>query len=395
MRDCLLPVGVPREIKPGEKRVGLTPAGAWALSKAGVPVFVEKSAALASGFKDEEYLRAGAEILSKGREVYRKADLILKVKEPLPAEYEFLSSRHFLFCFLHLASPENRKLVEVLQARKIVAIGFETVEKGGRTIFLEPMSEIAGTLAAYFSAFFVQSVQGKENKIIYPPRFQEKLERLSGQYPEAPSGLQPIKAVIFGGGVAGGKAAEMILRLGGEVDLVEKQAERRRRLLGEMKSFSSRLRVWGLEDSIESPLRAADVWIGCVHVAGKRAPCVMGRDDFRRFSEQKKKFVIDIAADQGGNFPGTHSTTYEDPLYLDSFGNFRFGVTNVPSLCGRGASEAIEKVTLPYDLVLAQKGREALGEFPELSKGVQVDRGRLVNEAVAAAHGFSWEPFKL
>lgn len=389
-----LTIGIPREIKPAEKRVGLTPVGACRLKETGVPVLVEKGAGLGSGFSDAAYEQAGAEIVGRTRDLYRAAGLIKKVKEPSPPEWEFLKPDIILFCYLHLASPENRELLQVLLEKKVTAVGLETVEKEGRTIFLEPMSEIAGTLAAYFAGFFRRSVRVEGGRIIYPPRLMEKLGELTALFPEAPDRLNPGKVVVFGGGTVGRRAAEILLKMGGEVDLIEKRKERREFLLSELKSFGPRLKIWGLEDCFEERLREAEVWLGCVHAAGEKAFQVISEEKLRDLSREKPKLILDVAADQGGNFPQTHSTTYGDPLYLDSFGNLRFAVTNIPSLCGRGASEALEKVTLPYLPALVRDWKRALQEFPELRTGVHVVEGRLVHEAVGRAHQLPWEPFR-
>ncbi len=389
-----LVVGIPLEIKPAEKRVALTPEGTRRLREAGIQVVMEAGAGQGSGFTDAEYTQAGATLVSRPRELYRKAGLVRKVKEPLPLEWEFLRPNHVLFSFLHLGAPENRNLVGELLARKVVAIGFETVEKEGRTIFLEPMSEMAGTLSAYFAGFFKRFAGVENRKIVYPPRFFEKLESLASLYPEVPQHLSPGKVAIFGGGTVGKKAVEMVLKMGGEVDLIERRAERRKLLQEEFKDFGTSFRTWGLEEGYFERLKTADVWMGAVHVAGEKAPLVLSREDLGRFSQEKPKLIFDIAIDQGGNFPGARSTNYQDPLYLDPFGNWRFGVTNMPSLCGREATVAIERLTLPYTMALAQDWQKALRELPELRRGLQVVGGKLVHEAVARAHGLGWEPFK-
>lgn len=390
----MLSVGVPREMKPGEKRVGLTPQGARVFREAGIRVLVEKGAGEESDFSDEDYRKAGAEVVRLARAIYEKAELIKKVKEPLPEEWDFLRPDLILFCFLHLASPENRALVKTLVERKVMGIGLETVEKNGRAIFLEPMSEIAGVLAAYDAGFFRQRVRVESGRIVYPSRFFEKLERLASQFPDIPEHLPPGKVMVFGGGTVGCKAVEVLLKMGGEVDLVEKREERRKMLQAEFQAFGSRFRCWGLQDNFVEPLRTAEVWMGCVHILGERAPLVLSREEVEEFSRGRPKLILDIAVDQGGNFPETHSTSYEDPLYLDSFGNLRFGVANMPSLCGRGASEALEETTLNYAIRLAQDWKEAFRELPELQGGLQVFKGKVVHEAIARAHQFPWEPFK-
>lgn len=391
----MLSVGIPCEIKSGEKRVGLTPAGVGKLTQAGIPVWVEKAAGEKSGFPDSLYKKQGAQIVDEAAELYARAGIIQKVKEPLRSEWIHLREDLILFCYLHLASPANRELVDVLIAKKAIGIGFETVEKEGRTIFLEPMSAIAGTLAGYFAGFFGQEVRVEENEIIYADHFREKLEALASQYPRIPKELTPGRAIVFGGGTVGEKAAGTLLAMGGEVCIVEKRAQRRETLGKIFKSYGSRLRLWDSEKSYAEILRESEIWIGCVHRVGERAPQVTSESQLKEISKGRKKLILDIAVDQGGNFPETRPTSYEDPLYLDSFGNLRFAVANVPSLCGRGASEALEKVTLDYVLQLAQDWKMALRKFPELKKGLQTYRGKLVNEAVARAHGLGYSPAQI
>ena len=389
----MLTVGIPREIKPGEKRVGLTPAGVRKLSEAGISTWVENRSGAQSGYPDREYALAGAKVVGSARELYENAGLIQKVKELQRLEWDSLHRNLILCSFLHLASPENRELVEVLLHHGVTAIGFETVaNKDGRTVLLEPMSEIAGALAAFYSSFIKEHVRVTAGKISYPPRFLEGLESVASSYPGIPKNLGPVKAVVFGGGVAGKKATEIFLETGGEVDLIEKKEARRASLKAEFVSFGRRFRIWDPEDDFKEALGLADVWVGCVHVPGERAPLVLSRQDLQKLSTGKPKLIVDVAADQGGNFPETRSTTYEDPLHLDSCENLRFGVTNIPSLCGKGASEAIEQATLPYLLALAKDWKRALLELTELRKGIQVFQGKLVNQAVARAHTLKWHP---
>ncbi len=388
----MLPVGIPREIKTGEKRVGLTPAGVKKLSEVGIPVRVESLAGAASGYLDKDYEKSGAEIISSAQEVYDQSELIQKVKEPQRLEWDFFHRNLILCSYLHLASPDNRDLLEALMNHSVTAIGFETVFKDGRTILLQPMSEIAGTLAAYDGAFIRQHVCVVDGKISYPKLFLEKLEALAAGYPSTPKNLSPVKAVVFGGGVAGKKAAGALLEIGSEVDLIEIKDVRRFSLQAKFEKYGKRVRVWGTQEDFKEKLKAADVWIGCVHIPGERAPWVVSLDEMKKFTMNKPKVIMDVAVDQGGNFPESCPTSYDHPLYLDSCNNLRFGVTNIPSLCGRGASQALEDATLPYLLALAKEGKQALAQLAELRGGVQVFMGKLVNQAVAKAHHMKWLP---
>lgn len=384
-------VGIPREIKVLEKRVGLTPEGVRALVRAGIPVRVETRAGEGSGFPDSDYLKAGARIDASPRELYEACGVIQKIKEPLAPEWPFFRPGLILVSFLHLASPSNGPLLQQLLKRKVTGIAFETVFKEGRAIFLEPMSRIAGTLSAYYAGFLLQFVKVKSGKILYPPKWIEKLEALAAIYPGIPDGLRKVHAGIVGGGVVGSHAAGIILRMGGEVDLVEKNPLRRTALQKLFESHGERFRVWSPEEDFRKPFRAAEAWIGSVHVLGARAPQVLTGQDLAELSREKKKLIIDVSVDQGGNFPGTRPTTYENPLYLDSEGNLRFAVVNIPSLCGRGASEALEKATLPYVSAMALDFKEALRNYAELRIGIQTWEGKLVNAAVAGAHEIPWQ----
>ena len=254
------------------------------------------------------------------------------------------------------------------------------------------MSEIAGTLAGAYSSLIKQEVSVVGGKISYPPRFLEKLEMVASHFPKISENLSPVKAVVFGGGVAGQKAIEALLQAGSEVHLVEKKESRRAALEVKYTKSKGRFRVWAPEEDFKEILRTADVWIGSVHVAGERSPQVISKEELRKLSVAQSKVIMDIAVDQGGNFPESCPTTYDHPLYLDSCSNLRFGVPNIPSLCGRGASEAIERATLPYLGALAKDWRQALINFPELRSGVQPFRGKLVNQAVARAHQLKWYP---
>ena len=388
----MVSVGIPREIKSSEKRVGLTPAGAKKLSEAGIDVFVERLAGAASGYADKLYEEAGAQIASNANALYEASGLIQKVKEPQRLEWDLLRRDLILCSYLHLAAPENRELVEVLMNHSVTAIGFETVIKDGRTILLEPMSEIAGTLAAYYASLIKREIRVAGGKISYPPQFAEKLGKLAASYPGIPENLMSVRAVVFGGGVVGRKAAETLLQIGGEVDLIEKKESRRASLEAKFAHFGGRFHIFAPEQDLRENLKMADVWIGSVHLPGERAPLVLSTEETQKLSLGNPKIIIDVAVDQGGNFPESVPTTYDHPLYLDSCSNLRFGVPNIPSLCGKGASEAIERATLPYLVSLAKDWRQTLEEFSELRSGVQVVRGKLVNQAVARAHQLKWSP---
>ena len=382
----MLTVGVPKEIKSREKRVALVPSAVKILAQAKLSVLVERNAGQASGFSDIDYLDAGARIVPDAESVYRDADLIQKVKEPLSPEYELLRPKQFLFCFLHLASPENCALVKVLRDKKITALAYETLEKDSRTPILAPMSEIAGGLAAAYAAFFQRlTLDARDGKIIYPNGFQASLETVANLYPKAPDFLKAGEVVVFGGGVAGKKAAVFSLQMGGSVTVVEKKAELRQQLEKELKPLGF-IRAVSPDEDLSAFLARADVLIGAVHSPGKRAACMFSRETLKNASLVKKKIMIDISIDQGGNFPDAAPTTYDSPLTVDEFANIRFGVPNIPSLCGHGASQAISAITLPYTQGIAISFTHALQDYPELRSAINLQNGQICNLAVSEAH---------
>lgn len=357
----MLRVGIPKEIKTLEKRVGLVPRAVQSLCEKGIPVLVEQNAGSQSGYRDEEYQKAGALLVANASALYAQADLIQKVKEPLSSEFALLRKDQILFGFLHLASPENAPLVKALMTSGVTAIGYETVETNGRLPLLAPMSEIAGALSAAYAGILRQP-----SEIIF-----SELEKAASKYPTFQDLPAPGKVVIFGGGVAGLKALEVALHLKGEVAIIEKSPERRAYL----KQFTPH--VFAPEENYLEFLKNADVLIGSVHIRGLRAFHVLDEKMLETISRVKKKVIIDIAIDQGGNFPESHSVPYTQPVYVDSWGNRRFCVPNMPSLCGRGASEALSSVTLPYTQALALDPQRAFKEFPELARGVNIESGAL------------------
>lgn len=380
----MIAVGIPKEIKQGEKRVGLTPDGVRSLRAAGISVFVEKGAGAQSGFADEDYRDAGAEILPEASSVYQKAGLIQKVKEPLAAEFVYLRPELILFCFLHLASPENCHLVKALLNSRVTAIGYETVQIAGRTPLLKPMSEIAGALAASYASLFREEGFLGVSKIEWTPALQSKLAAVAALYPKIPA-TSIGKVVIFGGGVAGYKAMEFSLGMGGEVTLVEKNPSRRE-VIQKKTGTKARLRVVAPEENLQSALEGAEVLIGCVHIPGRRAFRVLNGQSLKVISARQKKILMDVAVDQGGNFPETRPTTYENPVYLDSYGNLRFAVPNIPAYCGPGASRAITEATLRYTKAMALDFDKATREFSELDAAINIKDGEIKIPAIQEAH---------
>ncbi len=383
----MITLGIPKEVKPLEKRVGLIPSAVKILTEKGIKVLVEKNAGVGSGFPDSDYEKNGAEIVPDAASVYGQAGLIQKIKEPQSSEFNLLRKDQILFCFLHLASPDQCKLVQALVSAGTLAIGYETFEVDGKLPLLAPMSEIAGGLASAYGAFFQA----------FPPPFSSprktgggeeggkeklaaQLEKIASQYPHFDKTFKIGKVVIFGGGVAGFKAMEIALELGGSVTMIEMNPERANFL----KKFTPS--VLNPREDLTKALEAADVIIGCVHSRGQRAQLILDAETLKKVSAAKKKVLMDVSIDQGGNFPESHSTTYLDPVYRDSFGNLRFCVSNIPSLCGLAASKAISEISLPYTTALAKNPQQAFQSFPELKKAINVHSGKVLIPAILEAH---------
>ena len=382
----MIKVGIPKEIKPLEKRVGLTPSGVRELTGQGIIVYYESQAGLASGYSDEEYRRSGAVISLSTTELYQAADLIKKVKEPQKTEISHLRSRHILFSFLHLASQEQCELVKALMRSGCTAIGYETLVLNNAHPLLAPMSQIAGALGSGYAGLFRRMGFVREKKIIYPSNFIHELELIAAKYPECSGNFDMGQVVIWGAGVAGQMAMKIALPCSDKLTVVEKDVTRCNEIMKIDRTGRAVLNVIVPEELDVSELSEADIFIGCAHRVGHRAEKVLTPAVLAQTSRQKKKVIIDVAVDQGGNFPETHATTYEDPLYLDSAGNLRFSVANMPSLCGRGASEALTRASWHYTAIMARDLRKAFKDYPELAGAVNVERGQIQIEAVKTAH---------
>lgn len=377
-----LVIGIPKEIKPRERRVGMTPEAVARLSAAGLSVAVQETAGEFSGYTDEAYRSAGARLVPDIETLYATSGLIQKVKEPQPAEFPLLRSNHVLFGFLHLASPENAEVVKALEKSGATAIGFETLEVEGMRPILKPMSEIAGALSAAYASYFISlGWQGLPD--ISEKSFENDLQSTASLYPEVPSHLKLSRVVIWGGGVAGELAMRFALKLGARVTLVEKNPDRAAAL---KRNGGQNLNIV-LPDQIPiEDLEKAEVFIGCVHHTGAKAFHVISPEELSRASSSKKKVIMDVAIDQGGNFPRARATTYVRPVYLDEFGNLRFSVANIPSFCGAEATKAITQAAFPYTEAIARDFDAALARYPELVKAVNARAGRIVIDEVRAVH---------
>ncbi len=357
-------IGVPREIKPGEERVALAPAGVRALVQAGHRVLVERGAGLGSSIRDEEYTREGA-TTAAADEVWAPAELVLKVKEPLPQEYPRLRAGQVVFTYLHLAAvPE---LAQALKTADGIAIAYETVQRAdGSLPLLAPMSEVAGRLAVQEGAFYLAKAHGGRGIL------------LAGV-----PGVPPGNVVVLGAGTVGVNAARIALGLGADISILDINLDRLRAVDDLFHGRVITLVSNGF--NIDQVLRRADLLVGAVLVAGARAPVLVTQEMVATMKEGA--VIVDVAVDQGGSIETIRPTTLLDPTYVVS-GVVHYGVANMPALVPRTSTFALTNATLPYVLALAGRGPvEAVRSDPALARGVNVWRGRLAHPAVAEALG--------
>jgi alanine dehydrogenase len=372
MKETHMLVGVPKEVKNHEYRVAITPIGVHELVSHGHRVFVERAAGVGSQIADEEYVAAGAEILSTADEVWGAAELVLKVKEPVAEEYHRMREGLVLFTFLHLAA--DKALTEELLQRKVTAVAYETVQlPSGGLPLLYPMSEVAGCLAPQVGAYSLLKAQGGRGVL------------LGGV-----GGVANAKVVVIGAGVAGQNAANIALGMGADVTLLDTDLDKLR-----MSFWRYHNRVHGLASSqlaIQQQVREADLVIGAVLIPGARAPKLVSN---QLVAEMKPGSVlVDIAVDQGGCFEDTHPTTHDDPTYRVHESIF-YCVANMPGAVPNTSTYALTNATLPYAVALAGKGwRQACGEDHSLALGLNTHAGRLTNAAVGEAVGIAAVPLE-
>jgi alanine dehydrogenase len=364
-------IGVAKEIKPDEYRVALTPAGARELVQHGHEVLVESGAGDGSAFFDEAYEAEGAGI-ARVDEVWADVDLLLKVKEPTPAEYGRLRDGLVLFTYLHLAADEA--LTKALTESGTTAVAYETVETENRALpLLAPMSEIAGRLAAQAGAYFLEKPVGGRGLLL-------------GGVP----GVAPGKVVVIGGGIVGYNAALIALGLGANVTILERSIDRMRHLEEVLGGRVSLLMSSGLQ--IEESVADADVVIGAVLIPGALAPKLVTREMVGGM--KPGSVVADVAIDQGGCFETSRPTTHSEPVYVID-GVIHYCVANMPGAVPITATKALTNATLPYVEAIADHGlAEAVARDPSLARGVNVLNGKVTYEAVADAHGLEYAPLE-
>ena len=363
-------IGLPKEIKDNEYRVGLTPAGVNALSNAGHEVFVQKTAGDGSGFSDEQYINAGGKMLETADEIWQTGDMIVKVKEPVAPEYPRMRENQLLFTYLHLA-PEL-ELTKQLLDRKVTGVAYETItDKKGTLPLLTPMSEVAGRMAVQVGATFLEKMNGGRGILL-------------GGVPGVPAA----NVVIIGGGVVGTEAAKMAVGFGAHVTIIDINLDRLRQLddifLSKVQTLASS------RYAIHEAISHADLVIGGVLVVGAAAPKLVTRDMLKDIP--KGAVLVDVAVDQGGCFETTHATTHSNPTFYEE-GVLHYCVANMPGAVPRTSTFALTNATLPYALALANKGFEqAIKEDKGLAEGVNTYAGKLTYEAVATSQNLEYTP---
>ncbi len=354
-------IGLPKEIKEHELRVAITPAGVKSLTDSGHKVFVEQGAGEGSGFADNSYLEAGAVVLEEKHQVYEQAELIVKIKEPLPPEFPLLQERHILFTYLHLAGEQD--LIPVLQEKRLAALGYETVLASDGTLpLLAPMSEIAGRMAIIMGTqFLIKNNGGKGVLLCGVP------------------GVAPSRVVIMGGGIVGINATKVAVGLGAEVVVFDVSLPRLRYLDD---IFGPRvITLLPNSHNFKEKLMGADLLIGAVLIPGGKTPNLVTREDLKLM--KKKSVIIDVAVDQGGCVETIRPTTHKNPTYeVDDV--IHYGVTNMPGAVPRTSTLALTNATFSYIKKIADLGLEkAMDQDPGLRSGLNIYKGEIVHEEVA------------
>jgi alanine dehydrogenase len=364
-------IGIPKEIKDNEYRVSLPPGGVRELVRRGSQVLVETSAGAGSGFTDEEYINAGAAIAGSAAEVWKQANMIIKVKEPLPSEYPFLRDDLILFTYLHLAASEE--LTRALVASGVTGIAYETVEtEEGHLPLLQPMSEVAGRMSTQIAAQYLEKPEGGRGILM-------------GGVP----GVRPANVVVLGGGTVGTHAAQIAVGMGAHVTMLDINLDRLRYLDETMHGRMTTL--YSNEGNIIEALREADAVIGAVLVTGARAPRLITREMLSLMP--RSSVIVDVAVDQGGCVETTHATTHSDPIYFVD-GVLHYGVANMPGAVPRTSSYALSNATLRYAIKLASGSlKSVLAGDPALAKGLNVYKGQVVHPAVAETFGMPLATF--
>jgi alanine dehydrogenase len=360
-------IGIPKEIKEQEQRVALLPSAASQLTRRGHSVVVQKNAGIGSGYPDDDYVKAGAEIVDQTKEVFARADMIVKVKEPLEAEFPLLRKGQILFTYLHLAA--SKSLTEALLKSGVIAIAYETIQVDHRLPLLEPMSEIAGRMSVVMGANFLAKYNGGSGVLL-------------GGVP----GVLPGRVIVVGGGTSGVNAARMAAGLGADVTILDVDLERLRYL---DLSIISANTLYSSEANLLEMMPECDLLIGAVLLPGAKAPKLITRQMLRKM--KPGSVLVDISIDQGGCAETSRPTTHLNPVYVEE-GVTHYCVANMPAAYARTATQALTNVTFRYVELLADLGLEgACEKQPALIGGINTRDGRLTCKAVAEAHGLKYE----
>ena len=363
-------IGIPKEIKNNENRVGMTPDGVAELVKHGHEVFVQHTAGEGSGFADAAYEKVGAKILPTIEAVYDVAEMIIKVKEPIKPEYPLLKHGQLVFTYFHLSC--DLELTEAMVKSGAVCLAYETVQTADKRLpLLVPMSEVAGRMASINGAYYLQKTKGGKGKL------------MSGV-----PGVKPAKVLVLGGGIVGEAAARMAAGMGAEVYITDISLPRLRQLDAELPAKVHTL--YSTEHNIRKELKDVDIVVGSVLVPGDKAPHLITRDMLKEM--EPGTVLVDVAIDQGGCFETSHPTTHSDPVY-EVDGIVHYAVANIPGAVPNTSTAALTNATLKYALALADKGwKKACREDAALYKGLNVVEGKITFKAVADVWGMPYEP---
>lgn len=366
-------IGIPKEIKNNENRVGMTPAGVAELIGRGHVVYVQKTAGVGSGFSDAEYESVGAQMLPTIADVYREADMIVKVKEPIEEEYGLVRKGQLLFTYFHFAC--DRPLTDAMLKSGAICLAYETVQKADRSLpLLQPMSEVAGRMATLNGAYYLQKTKGGKGRLI------------SGV-----PGVKRAKVLVLGGGVVGEAAALMAAGLGAQVVIADISLPRLRQL--ELELPSNVQTLYSSRSNIRRELRDVDIVVGAVLVPGAKAPRLITRDMLKEM--EPGTVMVDVAIDQGGCFETSRPTTHSEPVFVEE-GIVHYCVANIPGAVPNTSTTALTNATLRYAVALADKGwKQACHDDEALAKGLNIVEGKVVFKAVADAFGLPYEPIVL
>ena len=366
-------VGIPKEIKNNENRVGMTPAGVAELVKNGHEVFVQHTAGEGSGFPDEQYTAVGAKILPTIEDVYATADMIVKVKEPIKPEYKLIRKGQLLFTYFHFASDEE--LTKAMIESGSVCLAYETVETPDRRLpLLVPMSEVAGRMAAINAAYYLQKTKGGKGKLI-------------GGVP----GVKPAKFLVLGGGTVGEACARYASGMGADVLITDVYLPRLRQL--DLETPANVRTLYSSEHNIRMELKDVDAVIGSVLIPGEKTPYLISREMLKEM--QPGTVLVDVAIDQGGCFETSRPTTHSEPTY-EVDGILHYAVANIPGAVPNTSTMALTNATLKYAVKLANKGwKQACKEDEALYKGLNVVEGKVTFKGVAEAWNLPYEPITL